>query len=130
MGRGISFWKARQSNMTSVSSDVTMTTFEPVRAACSACKSKIVSASYCVDCSSATSTHSSAVILKQVYLQVTHNALPCSIYLYRCSFDSPTKNLMRLVLSKELHKNCLHCCILCPPVGICTEVLCMHHQLF
>ena len=116
--------------MTSVSSDVTMTTFEPVLAACSACKIKIVSASSCVDCSSATSTHSSAVILKQVYLQVTYDALLCSIYLYRCSFHSPTKNLMRLVLSKELHRNCLHCCMLCPHVGICTEGLCLHHQRF
>ena len=75
MGHGISFWKARRSNMTSVSSDVTMTAFEPVRAACSACKSKHVSTFSCVDCSSATSIHSSAVILKQVSSQVTYNVL-------------------------------------------------------
>ena len=37
--------------------------FEPVRAACSACKSKQVSTSSCVDCSSTTSIHSSSVIL-------------------------------------------------------------------
>ena len=72
--------------MTSGSSDVTMTAFEPVLAPCSACKSKRVSGSSCVD---------------------------CSIYLYRYSSPSPTKNLMRLVLLKELHMNCLHCCMLC-----------------
>ena len=114
MGYGISFWKGRQSNMTSVSSDVTMTAFEPVLAACGAYKSKRVSGSSCVDCSSATSTHLSAVILKQIFSQVTYNASPCSIYLYRCSFHSPTKKLMRLVVLKELHRNCLHCCIFVP----------------
>ena len=115
MGQGISFWKARQSNMTSVSSAVTITAFDPVLAAFSACKGERVSASSCVDCSSATSTHSSTVILKQVSSQVTYNALPCSIYLYLCPFHSPTKNLMRLVLLNELLRNFLHCCMLCPP---------------
>ena len=77
-----------------------MTVFEPVLAAGNACKffiackSKLVSASSCVDCSSATSTHSSAVILEQVSLQVTYNALPYSISLYRCSFHSPTNLLL------------------------------------
>ena len=77
--------------MTTVSSDVTMTAFEPVLVACSAYKSKRVSASSCVDCSSATSTHSSAVILVQVSSQVTYNALSCSISLYHCSFHSPPR---------------------------------------
>ena len=84
-------WKARQSNMTSVSSAVTMTAFEPVIVACNAYKSKQVSASSCVDCSSATSTHPSAVILEQVSSQVTYNALSCSISLYHCIVHSPTK---------------------------------------
>ena len=128
MGYGICIWKARQSNMALVSSDVTMTAFEPVLAACSACntlaacsacKNKRVSAPSYVDCSSATSTHSSAVILKQVSSQVIYNALPCSICLYRCSFHSPTKGLTRLVLLKELHKNVLHCCTLCPLTRNC-----------
>ena len=104
--------------MTSVSSDVTMTAFEPVLAACRSFKRKRVSASSCVDCSPATSTHSSAVILKQVSSQVTHNALPCCIHLYRCSFDSPTKNLMRLAC----WRNCIGlvstavCCV--PPQAL------------
>ena len=101
--------------MTSVSSAVTMTAFEPVIVACNAYKSKQVSASSCVDCSSATSTHSSAVILEQVSSQVTYNALSCSISLYHCIVHSPTKNCMRPVLLKELHRNFLHCCMLCPP---------------
>ena len=107
-----------------------MTAFEPVLAACSAWKSKRVYASPCVDCTSATSTHSSAVILKQVSSQVTYNALPCSIYLYRCRFHSPAKNLRRLVLLKELNRNCLHCCMcmLCPPACICIEGVCLNHQ--
>ena len=109
-------WIARQSTMTSVSSAVTMTALEPVRAACSACKSKLVSASSCVDCSSVTSTHSSAVIFKQFSSQVTCNALPYSASLYRCSFHQPTKNCYTmLVLLKEQHRNCLHCCMLGPP---------------
>ena len=81
-----------------------MTVFEPVLAAgnvCTcfiACKSKLVAASSCVDCSSATSTHSTAVILKQVSSQVTYNALPYSISRYRCSFHSPTKNVIEACL--------------------------------
>ena len=43
-----------------MSSAVTMTAFEPVLAAYNACKRKRVSASSCVDCSSATSTYSSS----------------------------------------------------------------------
>ena len=42
------------------------------------------------------------------------NTLPCCISLYRCSFHSPTKNLMMLVLLNELLRNFLHCCMLCP----------------
>ena len=109
--------------MTSVSSAVTMTAFESVPI-CNKCKH--VS---CVDCSSATSTHSSAVILKQVSSQVTYNALPCSISLYRWSFHSPTKNLMRPVLLKELHMHFLYCCTFSRCVSlpdICTEGLFLH----
>ena len=123
-------WKARQSNMTSVSWAVTMTAFEPVLVACNAYKSKQVSAYSCVDCRSATSTHSSAVILEQVSSQVTYNALSCSISLYHCIVHSPTNNFMRPVLWKELHRNfCTAvCCVLLP--GICTERLCLHIGLF
>ena len=126
-------WNARQSNMTSVSSAVTMTAFEPVIVACNAYKRKQVSASSCVDCSSATSTYSSSVILEQVSSQVTYNALSCSIILslYHCIVHSPTKNFIRPVVLKELHRNFLHCCMLCPPIpGICTERLCLHIGLF
>ena len=49
-----------------------MTAFEQVIVACSAWKIKWVSASSCVDCSSA--THSATVILKQVSSQVTYLA--------------------------------------------------------
>ena len=129
MGQGISFWKARQSNMTSVSSAVTMTAFDPVLAACSACKSKRVSASSCVDCSSATSTHSSVVILKQMSSQVTHNALPCSISLYICPFHSPTKNLLRLVLLNELLRHFIHFCMLCPLAKHVYRTVVLAHRL-
>ena len=97
--------------MTSVSSDVTMIAFEPVLAACNACIRKRVSASSCVDCNSATSTHLSVVILKQVSFAGYYYALPCSIHMYHCSFHSPTNNLMRLVSLKELHRKFLHCCM-------------------
>ena len=90
------------------------------------CLSKHVSASSYVDCSSDTSTHSSAVILKQVSSQVTYNALPYSMSLYRCSFHSPTNNLMMLVLLKELNMNfpTAVSCVTLP--RICTEGLCLH----
>ena len=43
------------------------------------------------------------------FLRRSHT-MHCSIYLYRCSFHLPTNNFMRLVLLKEPHRNCLHCC--------------------
>ena len=111
-----------------------MTVFEPVLAAWNvcqffiACKIKLVYSSSCVDCSSATSTHSSAVILKEVSSHVTYNALPCSISL---SLQSPSNNLMRLVLLKELPRNCLHCCMLCTPARhlYCRVVLARRFRL-
>ena len=89
-------------------------------------KSKQVSASWCVDCSSATSTHSSAVIVKQVSSQVTYNALPCSIPLYRCSFHWSANHELdevRLVEGTGIVSTA-DCCVLLP--GICTEGLCLH----
>ena len=113
MEHGISFWKARQSNMTSGSSDVTMTAFEPVLAACNAYKSKRVSASSCVDYSSATSIHSSAIILKQVSSRLHKMTCHAALSLYHCSFHSPTQNLTRLVLLNELHRifSIVVCCV-------------------
>ena len=37
-----------------------------------------------------------------------------SLAAYRCSFHLPTQNLMTLVLLKQLQRNCLHYCMLCP----------------
>ena len=54
-------------------------------------------------------------IMKLVSTHMFAWSLPCSIYLHRYSFHSPTNNLMRLVLLKELHRICIHCCMLCPP---------------
>lgn len=57
----MSFWKPRQSTMISVSSAVVITAFEPALAAWNACRSKRASASSCVQCNSATSSHLSLV---------------------------------------------------------------------
>ena len=90
-----------------------MTAFEPVLAACNAYKSKRVSASSCVDYSSATSIHSSAIILKQVSSRLHKMTCHAALSLYHCSFHSPTQNLTRLVLLNELHRICsiVVCCV-------------------
>ena len=80
----MSFWKVRQNTtMTSVSSAVTMTTFEPVLVASNACMSKRVRFLLCVDYRSATSAHSSRHLVTGFF--TGHNsALPClATILYR-----------------------------------------------
>ena len=104
-GQEIAFWKARQRNMTSVSSAVR--DYDCLRA--SSCRMECMQASVCF-------------LLRGLQLRHFHPFICCHLeagfFAYPWIAVVSTRQPIiwwDFVLLKELHRNFLHCCMLCPP---------------